>query len=83
MHCHMQRVIDNVPNFIDLRFVKALGKDMQKFLVSELGLGSASANEKCARYLVEDPLVAARRDDLMARVKRLESVQRELNSFRV
>ncbi|KAK7040881.1 hypothetical protein VNI00_009477 [Paramarasmius palmivorus] len=78
-----KRIIDNVPNFIDLRFIKALGKDMQKFLVSELGLGSASANEKCAQYLVEDPLVAARRDDLMARVKRLESVQRELNSFRV
>ncbi|ESK87740.1 hypothetical protein Moror_11277 [Moniliophthora roreri MCA 2997] len=78
-----KRIIDNVPNFIDLRFLKALGKDMQRFLITELGLGTASANEKCAQYLVEDPLMVARRAELKARVKRLESVQRELNNLRL
>ncbi|EEB90163.1 hypothetical protein MPER_11669 [Moniliophthora perniciosa FA553] len=76
-----KRVIDNVPGFIDLQFLKGLGERLQPHIVKQLGLGTANANERCARYLAEDPTVVARRDELMARQKRLESVQRELSNF--
>jgi hypothetical protein len=77
----MQRVIDNVPSLIDLKFVKAITKELQNFLISELGLGTEHANDRCAKYLADDPNVVARRDELLARKNRLESVKMELQNF--
>ncbi|ESK87739.1 hypothetical protein Moror_11276 [Moniliophthora roreri MCA 2997] len=76
-----KRVINNVLGFIDLQFLKGLEERLQLHIVKQLGLGTANANEQCARYLAEDPAVVARRDELRARQKRLESVQRELSNF--
>ncbi|KAL0571650.1 hypothetical protein V5O48_010308 [Marasmius crinis-equi] len=76
-----KRIIDNIPGLIDLRFLKALGKELQPFLVKKLGLGAGSANEACAAYLAEDPVVIAQRNELMARQTRLDSALRELNNF--
>ncbi|KAK7040880.1 hypothetical protein VNI00_009476 [Paramarasmius palmivorus] len=76
-----KRIIDNIPGFIDLQFLKGLGEKLQSHIVTQLGLGAATANERCARYLAEDPAIVARRDELTARHKRLESVQQELNNF--
>ncbi|KAL0571649.1 hypothetical protein V5O48_010307 [Marasmius crinis-equi] len=76
-----KRVIDAIPCCMDLHFLKALGKEMQPFLVTKLGLGTSGASERCARYLAEDPEIVARRNELLARRQRLESVQRELSNF--
>jgi hypothetical protein len=73
-----QRVIDNVPSLIDLKFIKAIVKELQNFLISELGLGSAGAGDRCVKYLAEDPNVVARRGELVARKNRLESLKIEL-----
>ncbi|KAF5339054.1 hypothetical protein D9758_014124 [Tetrapyrgos nigripes] len=56
-----KRIIDNIPSFIDLRFVKALSKELQPFLITKFGLGNSSASERCAQYLAEDPVVVERR----------------------
>lgn len=74
-------MIDNIPSLIDLKFVKAITKELQPFLISELGLGSAHANDRCAKYLAENPNVVARRDELVSRKNRLESVKIELQNF--
>lgn len=76
-----KRVIDNIPSFIDLLFVRKVAEELQPFLISKFGLGTVAANEKCARYLEEDPGLVARREELIGREKRLLSVQKELNSF--
>ncbi|KAK0196875.1 P-loop containing nucleoside triphosphate hydrolase protein [Armillaria mellea] len=76
-----KRVIDNIPSFIDLLFVRKVAEELQSFLISKFGLGTVAANEKCARYLEEDPGLVARREELISREKRLLSVQKELNSF--
>ncbi|KAG7448030.1 P-loop containing nucleoside triphosphate hydrolase protein [Guyanagaster necrorhizus] len=76
-----KRVIDNIPSFIDLLFVRKLAKELQPFLISKFGLGTAAANERCGRYLAEDPALVARREELTSREKRLMSVQKELISF--
>jgi hypothetical protein len=74
-------VIDNIPSLIDLKFVKAITKELQPFLISELGLGTSHANDRCAKYLAENPNVVARRDELVSRKNRLESVKIELQNF--
>ncbi|THU97629.1 hypothetical protein K435DRAFT_753802 [Dendrothele bispora CBS 962.96] len=76
-----KRIIDNIPSFIDLRFVKALSREIQPFLITKFGLGTASASDRCKKYLEEDPTLVAKRDELVARKKRLESVQQELMGF--
>jgi hypothetical protein len=76
-----QRVIDNVPSLIDLKFTKAIPKDIQSFLIDKLGLGATDAAKRCANYLAEDPTMVARRDELMARKKRLENVRLEIQNF--
>ncbi|KIK58162.1 hypothetical protein GYMLUDRAFT_45362 [Collybiopsis luxurians FD-317 M1] len=76
-----KRMIDNIPRFIDLLFVRELGKTLQPFLISKFGLGTPSAHERCATYLGEDLALVARRDELLARKKRLESVDRELEEY--
>ncbi|PBK80191.1 hypothetical protein ARMGADRAFT_1003277 [Armillaria gallica] len=76
-----KRIIDYVPSFIDLKFVKAVGKALQPFLIEKFELGSNEANVKCAKYLAEDPVVTAEREELDAKKKRLEKVQEELYRF--
>ena len=66
---------------IDLKFVKAITKELQNFLILELGLGTVNAGDRCTKYLAEDPNVVARRDELLARKNRLESVKVELQNF--
>lgn len=74
-------MIDNVPGLIDLKFVKAVTKDLQTFLIEKFSLGSDAGTEKCKSFLVEDPMVMAQRQELLAREKRLLSVQHELELF--
>lgn len=77
----LQRVIDNVPALIDLRFVRAVASDLLPFLIEKFELGTANATARCGKYLAEDPNVVVRRDELLARKKRLESVAAELHDF--
>lgn len=74
-------MIDNVPSLIDLKLVKAVAKTMQPFLIEKLGLGTVSGSARCAAYLAEDPNIVARREELVARKRRLESVDTELCNF--
>ncbi|KAJ3920874.1 P-loop containing nucleoside triphosphate hydrolase protein [Lentinula edodes] len=76
-----KRMIDNVPNYIDLLFVRKLGKSLQPHLISKLGMGTPSANERCGSLLGEDPMLVLRREELLARRKRLESVEKELDAY--
>ncbi|KAF9459501.1 P-loop containing nucleoside triphosphate hydrolase protein [Collybia nuda] len=76
-----KRIIDNVPSLIDLVFVKPVGKELQAFLISKFSLGAADANNRCALYLAESPVVTARRKELLAKKERLEAVQRALRDF--
>lgn len=80
-HSFPQRIIDNIPSMIDLKFVKALAKEIQPFLIAKFELGTDNANTRCAMYLAEDPNIVAKRDELTARKKRLESVHQELIKF--
>ncbi|KAK0211639.1 P-loop containing nucleoside triphosphate hydrolase protein [Armillaria fumosa] len=76
-----KRIIDYVPSLIDLKFVKAVGKALQPFLIKKFELGSNEANVKCAKYLAEDPVVTAVREELVVKKRRLEKVQEELYRF--
>ena len=77
----IQRIIDNVPSLIDLKFLKAIRKELQGFLLPKLSIGAPDARDNCAKLLAEDPVMASRRDELTARKNRLESVQSELRMF--
>jgi hypothetical protein len=74
-------VIDIIPSLIDLKFLKALARDMQFFLISQMELGSASAAIRITRLLAEDPDTIARREELTERRKRLENVGAELTKY--
>ncbi|KAJ3866155.1 P-loop containing nucleoside triphosphate hydrolase protein [Lentinula novae-zelandiae] len=76
-----KRMIDNVPNYIDSLFVRKLGKTLQPHLISKLGMGTPSANERCGSFLGEDPMLVSRREELLARRKRLKSVEKELDAY--
>ncbi len=58
-----------------------MGRELPLHLIGKLGLGSAEGNKTCAKYLTEDPEVAAKREELVARKKRLERVIQELSQF--
>ncbi|KAF9021368.1 hypothetical protein BDZ89DRAFT_1071439 [Hymenopellis radicata] len=75
------RLVDTLPSTIDIQFVKAVGRELPSHLIGKLGLGSTEGNKTCAKYLTEDPEVAARREELVARKKRLEKVIQELSQF--
>jgi hypothetical protein len=77
----LQRVIDNVPAAIDLRFVRAVASELLPFLMKKFELGTANGAARCGMYLAEDPNLVAKRDELTARKKRLESVSAELHNF--
>ena len=74
-------MIDNVPAIIDLRFVRAIANELLPFLIEKFEIGTADATSRCRIYLAEDPNLVARRDELTAQKKRLESVAAELHSF--
>ncbi|KAF9053960.1 hypothetical protein BDZ89DRAFT_1056513 [Hymenopellis radicata] len=76
-----KRVIDMVPQFIDQVFLIKFADELQSFLIEKFGLGTATASEKCARYLAEDGVIVARREELLGKERRLNSVQKELFSF--
>ncbi|KAJ7918424.1 P-loop containing nucleoside triphosphate hydrolase protein [Mycena leptocephala] len=78
---YFQRVIDNIPALIDHKFLRAIAQTLQQELISEFGLGSENANTLCETYLAEDPRLVAKREDLMARSRRLEAVQIQLHNF--
>ncbi|KAJ7915221.1 hypothetical protein B0H13DRAFT_1610747, partial [Mycena leptocephala] len=79
--CAYKRVIDNIPSLIDSKFLLAMAQNLQQELTSEFGLGSENANAVCATFLVEDPRLVAKREDLMARNRRLEAIQIQLHNF--
>jgi hypothetical protein len=77
----LQRVINNVPSIIDLKFVRAMAMQLQPYLIMKLGLGTTNASTRCETYLTEKPGVVARRAELAAQKERLERVEKELFSF--
>ncbi|KAJ6582935.1 P-loop containing nucleoside triphosphate hydrolase protein [Mycena vulgaris] len=79
--CAYKRVIDNIPSLIDSKFLRAIAQTLQQDLISEFGLGSGNANAACATFLAEDPRLVAKREDLIARRRRLETVQIQLHNF--
>ena len=62
-------------------FIKAVGSELQPYLISKFELGSPTATARCAAYLAEDPNLISKREELAARKKRLEKVQLELYNF--
>ena len=70
-----------MPNDIDVAFVRAIAQQLQGFLIAKFSLGTTNANETCAEYLLEDPIAAKKRSELVARQKKLSMVLRKLESF--
>lgn len=83
LHILQQRIIDNIPNFIDNEFVKEIAVELQGFLISKFKLGAPTANDRCAHYLSEDPALIARRNELLGTKKRLTDVKQQLEAFGV
>ncbi|KAE9397407.1 hypothetical protein BT96DRAFT_921580 [Gymnopus androsaceus JB14] len=76
-----KRLIDYVPGFIDLVFVRGIEKELQSFLVSELKMGTPAGSALCASLLEEDPSITLKRNELVSQTERLANVQRELVMF--
>ncbi|KAI0079853.1 hypothetical protein K474DRAFT_477367 [Panus rudis PR-1116 ss-1] len=76
-----KRVIDVIPMTIDHSFLFSFSESLQNRLIEKLGLGSNNSEARCTAYLAEDPKVAAERDEVMAKKKRLEAVQDELYRY--
>ncbi|OSD00780.1 hypothetical protein PYCCODRAFT_1437127 [Trametes coccinea BRFM310] len=76
-----KRVIDYIPLTIDHHFLYAFAAALHERLFERLGLGAANAQARCSAYIAEDPTIVATRDELMAKKKRLENVQRALYNF--
>jgi hypothetical protein len=76
-----QRIIDMAPSFIDLKYVKAIGKEVQDFLVQKMEIGTVKGAEICAAYLAEDPSIKSRREELVAQEQRLLDIQKKLHAF--
>ncbi|KAJ7060975.1 P-loop containing nucleoside triphosphate hydrolase protein [Mycena amicta] len=79
--CAYKRIIDNIPSLIDAKFLRAIAESLQRELISAFQLGGEKANAICSVYLAEDPWLVARREELVARRKRLEAVQLQLHNF--
>ncbi|KAF7979740.1 hypothetical protein HWV62_41114 [Athelia sp. TMB] len=76
-----EKIIDIVPEVIDLTFVKAVAKDLQPYLYKKLGFGTTDVNARFTKFLAEDSQMAARRETLMSQKTRLERVKQELFDF--
>ncbi|KAJ7590319.1 P-loop containing nucleoside triphosphate hydrolase protein [Mycena floridula] len=76
-----KRIIDMSPSAIDYKFVKCVSEELQSFLIKKFALGTAEANEKCQTFLMEDPDLVDKRNELLAKQKRLLKVQYELATF--
>ncbi|KAI0820101.1 P-loop containing nucleoside triphosphate hydrolase protein [Trametes gibbosa] len=76
-----RRFVDYVPFAIDEHLLYALSRTLHDTLVEALGLAGGDAAARCARYLAEDPDVAAHREELLERKKRLDKVHKELYEF--
>lgn len=63
---------------IDNVFFRSLAEKMQSALFIGLALGD---KVKAAEYLVEDPKVVVKRDELTARKERLDIVRQKLLKF--
>ncbi|KAF8503172.1 P-loop containing nucleoside triphosphate hydrolase protein [Gautieria morchelliformis] len=76
-----ERIIDDLPHMVDHDFLQPLGKHIQGALVGEFGIGSEKATERANIYLEEDPSVVAKREELKAKVERLNEVLTKLFNF--
>lgn len=71
----MQRVIDNAPRIIDNDFVRRLRPCIEEALHDQFYSDPSAA----ARYMAEDPDVAAHREDLEAKCSRLLEIRHRLD----
>lgn len=76
----MKRFCDNVCQIVDQQLVRGFESRVLPALRSELALNS---NEQCAKWLSEDPWVAATRSELLTKCQRLEDAARELDVMRM
>ncbi|KAI0039468.1 hypothetical protein FA95DRAFT_1504134 [Auriscalpium vulgare] len=76
-----KRIIDLVPAFIDSIFIQGIPTNMRPFLREQLKLGVPGADERCERFMAEDPSLIARRESLLARKTTLEGVKDALDGF--
>ncbi|KAI9058582.1 hypothetical protein FKP32DRAFT_1761410 [Trametes sanguinea] len=76
-----KRLADNIPAAIDEHLLYAFAKALFDTLVQKLGLTSDDAAARCARYFADTPDVAALREDLEAKKRRLDKVYQELCEF--
>jgi hypothetical protein len=58
--------------------VQAVSDELYEFLISKLQLDSDGARARCTEYLTEDPLTVAKRENLTARMERLEKATLKL-----
>ena len=77
----MQRVIDDVPCIVDHDFLHGFGKRIQGALIDGLGLDSEHAKERATIYLMEDPDIVSKREDLCAKKQMSEQVLERLFAF--
>ncbi|EJT97923.1 hypothetical protein DACRYDRAFT_119114 [Dacryopinax primogenitus] len=73
-----KRIIDSVPQAIDLVFIRPLADTLHTALIAGLQFDSPSAHELCRAYLAENPAKAAERVRLLADKERLERVKETL-----
>ncbi|KAJ7586390.1 hypothetical protein C8J56DRAFT_104265 [Mycena floridula] len=68
-----QRIIDEVLELIELKFLKAISNELQSFLLLQLKVDSDDADRQavCEAYMAEDAAVTARREELSSREKKL------------
>ena len=66
---------------IDNTFLFSFAEDLQPFLIEKLGLGTSTGSTRCALYLAEDVAIAAEREELSNKKKRLENIQSEISNF--
>ncbi|TFK84004.1 hypothetical protein K466DRAFT_239334 [Polyporus arcularius HHB13444] len=76
-----KRVIDYIPLSIDQHFLYTLAEGLQPVLLEKLGVGTSTADARCASYIAEEPGVVTLRSELLSKKKRLESVQKALFNF--
>jgi len=71
-----------LPCVIDQDFLITLAESVQEALVEELGLGTQEATQRAAEFLAEEPEVLAEREQLAARMARLDDILEKLARFK-